>query len=219
MRILGISSATKVVSIGLIDESRVLVETTVAGSQSERIIFYVKEAGIEPEQIDAVAVAIGPGSYSGLRGSVTAAKTLAQALKVPIASVNTLEAIAFNLIDIHGTMAVMLEARADEYNFALFSAKEGKLQRLTDDLVMKQAQIVAKLKGVTGELHLVGATQGLRADLAGSNYLFADETHSIPYGINVARLGLARIKAGQQEDPLSLAPQYSHRPNIREYPH
>jgi len=117
-------------------------------------------------------------------------------------------------------MAVVLDARADEYNFALFSAKGGELQRLTEDLAMKRDQIVAKLKEVTGTIHLVGNSRGFREQgLVGNNILYADEIHSIPYGINVARLGLKQIKAGRLEDPLKLAPHYSHRPNIREYPH
>lgn len=217
MRLLGISGATKVVSIGLIDETKVLVETTVAGAQSERVIFYVKEAGIEPEQIEAVAVAIGPGSYSGLRGSVTAAKSLAQALNIPIVGVNTLEAIAYNLIEIEGTMAVVLDARADEYNFALFSAKRGKLQRLTDDLVVKLDALAAKLKKITGPIHLVGSIDGLKERGLGDNFFYADESHSIPYGLNVARLGLEKIKNGERADLLKLVPHYSHQPNIREF--
>ncbi|MFA5034762.1 MAG: tRNA (adenosine(37)-N6)-threonylcarbamoyltransferase complex dimerization subunit type 1 TsaB [Candidatus Margulisiibacteriota bacterium] len=217
MRLLGISGATKVVSIGLIDETKVLVETTVAGAQSERVIFYVKEAGIEPEQIEAVAVAIGPGSYSGLRGSVTAAKSLAQALNIPIVGVNTLEAIAYNLIEIEGTMAVVLDARADEYNFALFSAKGGKLQRLTDDLVVKLGALADKLKKISGPIHLAGNTKGLKECGLGDNFLFAEENHSIPYGLNVARLGLEKIKNGERADLLKLVPHYSHQPNIREF--
>jgi tRNA threonylcarbamoyladenosine biosynthesis protein TsaB len=84
-----------------------------------------------------VAVAVGPGSYSGLRGGLAVAKTLAQTLKVPLAGISTLEAIAYNLINVEGTMAVILDAKADEYNFALFGASRGKLKRLTGDMVLK----------------------------------------------------------------------------------
>jgi len=71
----------------LIEAEKVLVETTLANVQTERIMFYVKEAGIEPKQIEAVAVAIGPGCYSGLRGGLATAKSLAQTLNVPIVGV------------------------------------------------------------------------------------------------------------------------------------
>ena len=156
MKVLGISSATKVISIGLIDQGKVLVETTVSDIHAEKIMFYVREAGIEPKQIEGVAVAQGPGSYSGLRGGLAAAKSLAQTLKVPLVGVSTLEAIAYNLINIEGTMAVILDAKSDEYNFALFGASSGKLKRLTDDLVIKLDKLAEKLSKISGEIYLVG---------------------------------------------------------------
>ena len=75
MRILGISSATKVISIGLVDEEAILAEATLAEVRSEKIMSYVKEAGVEPSQLEGIAVAAGPGSYSGLRGGLATAKS------------------------------------------------------------------------------------------------------------------------------------------------
>ena len=219
MRILGISSATKVISIGLVDEDKVLVETTVSDIRAEKIILYVSEAGIKPEQIEGVAVAQGPGSYSGLRGGLAAAKSLAQTLNVPLVGVSTLAAIAYNLVDIEGTMAVILDAKRDEYNFALFGAHQGELKRLSDDLVLPIDKIVQNLSKITGEIYLTGNLREVTGKLKGKNFHFAEDMHSHPYGINVARLGLLKIKAGETEDPLKLTPKYSHKPNIREYKH
>jgi tRNA threonylcarbamoyladenosine biosynthesis protein TsaB len=216
MRILGISSATKVISIGLIDEDKVLVETTVSDIRAERVIFYIKEAGIDSGQIDGVAVAVGPGSYSGLRGGLAAAKSLAQSLNVPLVGVSTLEAIAYNLVEIEGAMAVVLDAKADEYNFALFGAASGKIKRLTDDLVIKFDALRERISRISGEIWFVGNTKGIK-DIKGDNYHFAEDIHSHPYGINVARLGMIKVKAGEVSDPLELVPSYSHRPNVREY--
>jgi tRNA threonylcarbamoyladenosine biosynthesis protein TsaB len=219
MRILGISSATKLISIGLVDDDKVLAEATVAGIQAEKVMFYIKEAGIDPQQIEGVAVAQGPGSYSGLRGGLAVAKALAQTLGIPLVGVSTLEAIAYNLIEIEGTMAVILDAKSDEYTFALFGASGGKLKRLTDDLVLKIDKIVDKLSGISGEIYLVGKVDGLKSGELGKkgNFHFAAEMHSHPYGINVAKIGLDMIKAGETSDPLKLTPNYSHMPNIREY--
>ena len=217
MRILGLSSATKIISIGLVDQGKILAETTLADCRTEKIAFYIKEAGIEPRQIEAVAVADGPGSYSGLRGGLATAKSLAQSLQVPLIGISTMEAIAYNLADIEGTMAVVLDARLDEYNLALFGAADGKIKRLTDDIVIKLDQLIAKLGQISGELWIVGSVTEIKARLAGENYHFADDIHSHPYGSNVARLGSIKLKAGQADDPLTLAPKYSHKPNIREF--
>lgn len=216
MRVLGLSGATKIISLGLIDDAELLAATTVADIHAEKIMYYVKEAGIEPSQIEGVAVASGPGSYSGLRGSLAAAKSLAQSLNVPLAGVPTLDAIAYNLIDIEGTVMVVLEARADEYNCALFGVSRGKLSRLTDDVVMKLGAIKERLAKISGEIWLAGDTAGL-PESARPNLHFAEAVHAHPYGVNVARLGLEKIKAGKIDDPLELAPLYSHQPNIREF--
>ncbi len=216
MRILGISSATKVISIGLIDEDKILVESTVSDIHAEKIMFYVKEAGIDPKQIEGIAVAVGPGSYSGLRGGLAAAKALAQTLNVPLVGVSTLEAVAYNLIDLEGTMAVILDAKADEYNFALFGAHKGKLKRLTGDLVIKLEKLSERLSRISGDIWMVGNIKDIKG-IGGGNFHLAEDIHSHPYGINVARLGLLKIKAGETADPFKLTPRYSHKPNIREY--
>jgi len=217
MRILGISSATKVISLGLINDGQLLVETTLADCRSERIAFYIKEAGILPEQIEGIAVAIGPGSYSGLRGGLATAKTMAQSLNVSLVGVPTLDAIAYNLADIEGTMAVILDAKMDEYNFALFGASQGQIKRLTEDLALKEDHLIDKLDKISGRLWLIGKTDKLKLRLNKENFSFAEEIHSHPYGVNVARLGLLKIAAGQIDDPLRLIPHYLHQPNIIEY--
>jgi tRNA threonylcarbamoyladenosine biosynthesis protein TsaB len=218
MKIVGISSATKVISIGLVDDDKVLIETTVDDIRAEKILFYIDQAGIKPEQIEGVAVAAGPGSYSGLRGGLAVAKSLAESLNVPLVGVSTLEAIAYNLIDSNGTIAAILDAKRDDYSFALFSVANGKLKRQTDDLVLTIDGIAAKLSEQKGEVHLTGNLKEIRVKMKKNDGIhFAEDTHSHPYGINVARLGLLKIKAGQIEDPQSFVPKYSHVPNIREY--
>lgn len=226
MRVLGISSADKIISVALVDGDKPLLSTTVAGARAEKVMFYIKEAGIKPEDIDGVAVAAGPGSYSGLRGGLAAAKTLAQVLEVPLVSVSTLEAIAYNLIDIEGTIAVILHARSEEYNFALFGAARGKLKRLTDDMVIKAEALEERISRISGEIWVAGDTRVIKdikpclpagRGIKKRNIHFVDGVHSQPYGTNVAQLGLIKFKDGKRDDPLKLAPRYSHQPNIREY--
>ena len=217
MRILGISSATKIISIGLIEGEKVMVETTLAELQAEKVIYYIKEAGIEPEGIEGVAVAVGPGSYSGLRGGLATAKSLAQSLKVPLAGISTLEAIAYNLIDSEGTIAVILDARLDEYNFALFGASGGKLKRLTGDLVLKLESLLTLLEKISGRILLAGNLTAVKEKIKKDNLCFSEEINSIPFGSNVAKLGLLKIEAGKSDDLLKLVPQYSHRPVFKEF--
>jgi len=191
MRVLGISSATKVVSLGFIDDDKVLFDKTIDELHSEKILYYVKQKGIKPEQIDAVAVAAGPGSYSGLRGGLATAKLLAQTLNIPLILVSTLEAIAYSQVDKDGEIVVILNAKRDEYNYAKFKAEKGQLIRLTDDLVSTMDKINIENTVVLKEKD--------------------------PLGINVAKVGLIKLQLGEIEEPLKAVPKYSHQPNIKEY--
>ena len=98
--ILSIETSTKICSVALHNEGQLLAETTlhVDKSHSEKLAVLIKDilsyADVTSKQLAAVAVASGPGSYTGLRIGVSSAKGLCYALGIPLISVNTLEAMA-----------------------------------------------------------------------------------------------------------------------------
>jgi len=222
MAVLGISSATKTISAGLAEEGKVLAEISVSGKEAftEDLMVYidklVKESG---KKISAVAVTQGPGAYAGLRGGLAVAKTLSQVLNLPLVGVSTLEAVAYNLLNITCTLAAITDARGDEYNFALFTSDTGNISRLTADLVLSSERIVDLLSQVNGELYLAGQTGGIYAKLKSVNpeTRVIEKTNSYARGGLVAILGEKQIMEGKADDPLKLMPKYSHQPNIREW--
>lgn len=222
MKVLGITSAIGIVGAGICDDGNILAECSVSSRivQSEKLITLVdnvlKRTKLKIGDIDAVAVTTGPGSYSGLRGGLAAAKGLVSSLDIPIISVSTLHAIAFNFIDLEGTIAVAVNACRDDYNFSLWGSKNGKLKRLTADITVKIGKIVEKLSGVNGKM-LLAADEALRKRMKNDNILLAEPKNSVPWAVNVARIGLDKLKRKEVEDHIKLAPSYSHKPNIREF--
>ena len=222
MKILGITSAVDVVGAGIASDGGVLAECTVSSKimRSEKLITLIddvlKRAKLKINDIDAVAVTTGPGSYSGLRGGLATAKGLVEALDIPIISVSTLHAIAFNFVDIDGTVAIAVNACRDDYNFSLWGSDNGKLKRLTGDITAKIDRIVDKLSQVRGKLTLA-ADETLRKKIKNDNILLAEQKNIVPWAVNVARIGLGKLKNGEVEDYIKLSPNYSHKPNIREY--
>src|SRR3989338_3960275 len=101
MKILGISTAGKIIDVGLIDEDKILSEFSSSQLKSEDVVVLIEqifcEANFEIKEIDAICVAEGPGSYSGLRGGLAAANSFSQVLNIPLVGVSTLEAIAYNI--------------------------------------------------------------------------------------------------------------------------
>lgn len=219
MKVLGISTGTKHISIGLIETGppvSVISDYSVSGLRSEDLTAMIdrslKDAGIDISDIGMIAAASGPGSYSGLRGGLAAAKSFAQALSVPVREVSTLEAMAYNLADVRGTIAVVCDAVRGEVNFALFAAGTAGFKRLTDDMTVPEARIKDLLSGIKGEIHVVSSVP---QDITGGpgEQMAAGSQNAVPRGVNAAIIALSKGDA----DLLKLAPKYSHMPNVREY--
>lgn len=206
MFILGISSTTKVLSVALVEDDKVLAEFNVAGkrAKAENITFFVKEmlkkAKFDIGKVDALAVAQGPGSYGGIRGGVTSAKSFAQVLKVSVIGVSTLEAMAYNFIDSDSTVLVILDAKRNELNVALFAVAAGKLKRLTDDFVIDEEKLSAKIKNIKGKFTIASALKNF--------------AQCFPRASNVALIAKDKVKSTGLEGFLSLIPKYSHKSNI-----
>jgi tRNA threonylcarbamoyladenosine biosynthesis protein TsaB len=95
MLILAFDMATSVVTSALVQDGAVIVErVSKPRSVLEDIDALLREAGVEPEQLDALAVGTGPGSFTGVRIGLATARALAFALDVPAAGVSTLDALA-----------------------------------------------------------------------------------------------------------------------------
>ncbi|MCB0495838.1 MAG: tRNA (adenosine(37)-N6)-threonylcarbamoyltransferase complex dimerization subunit type 1 TsaB [Cyclobacteriaceae bacterium] len=135
--ILSIETSTKICSVALHNEGQLLAETTlhVDKSHSEKLAVLIKDilsyADVTSKQLAAVAVASGPGSYTGLRIGVSSAKGLCYALGIPLISVNTLEAMArgmSKLITEEAILCPMLDARRMEVYCLLTDTKLNVLQ-------------------------------------------------------------------------------------------
>ncbi len=223
MTILGISSATNLISVAIVDDSGIIAETNVSGKDSftEDIIKYIdKSASFKKEPITGISVVNGPGSYSGLRGSISTAKALAYSLNIPIVGVSTLETIAYNFIDETCTVAAITDARRDEYNFALFACNDNKIKRLTKDLLLSEEKILRIAKSFEEKIYFADSSSRLLNKFKGEKEIkvcWASKKKSLPYGANAAFIGRSIFKEGKSENFLKLSAKYSVEPNIREY--
>lgn len=93
-------------------------------------------AGLPFEAVDRLAVSVGPGSYTGLRIGLSAVKGLAMPFGTPCVGVSTLLSLAYNLLPFEGVVCAALDARVGQVFAALFSIKDGRVTRLTDDAAM-----------------------------------------------------------------------------------
>lgn len=141
--ILCIETATEICSVAVSINGKMvsLRETTDQNSHSERLTTFIqeaiKEANLNLKDIDAVAVSMGPGSYTGLRIGVSAAKGFCFGLGVPLIAVSTLESIAFGVKDnADGALIVpMIDARRMEVYTAIYNSNAELTTKIEAEVV------------------------------------------------------------------------------------
>ncbi len=162
MKILAFETSAKAVSVALLDGSKLLAEsyqnTGLTHSQTLMVMAedLLKQCGLQPADIRAVAVANGPGSFTGVRIGVAAAKGFAWGAELPLVGVSTLEAMAEHLAAYDGYVCPVMDARRSQVYNALFQAEKGVLSRVTEDRAISLEDLGKELAELPGPIFLVG---------------------------------------------------------------
>lgn len=152
MKILGIDSSARSASAAITDGEKVLgcfyTNTGLTHSQTlmPMIESLLKNANVKLDDIDLIAVNKGPGSFTGIRIGVAAAKGMADVLKIPVYGASTLGSMAYNLIDTDCIACCAMDARCGQVYNALFDITDGKITRLTEDNADSIENVEKKLK-------------------------------------------------------------------------
>lgn len=116
----------------------------------------LKSVGAGFDKLDRVAVTSGPGSFTGVRIGVSAAKGLGYALGVPCVGVSALHAIALGLTGFEGLICAVMDARRSQFYNALFSVKGGKPVRITPDRAISAEELETELLNYNEKIYLAG---------------------------------------------------------------
>lgn len=186
--ILAIETATEVCSAALIHTSNVLAQRSVheKNVHSELLLSLIDEVLTESRilrsQVTAVAVSIGPGSFTGLRIGLSAAKGLAMSLKIPIIAVPTLDGIAEgvrlnNLLSSGTAFCAMIEAKRDEAFFAFYRISADDVVRTTEYSIKDRTSILqdaTALNAATSQPILSAVSVGMLAERKEKEFLISD---------------------------------------------
>lgn len=152
MKILGIDSSAKSASAAVTENGKVIssfyINTGLTHSQTlmPMIDSALKCADISLGDIELIAVNKGPGSFTGIRIGVAAAKGLADVSNIPTYGVSTLEAMAYNLVCTDCIAVCVMDARCNQVYTALFDITDGKVTRITDDEAISIDELGKKIK-------------------------------------------------------------------------
>jgi tRNA threonylcarbamoyladenosine biosynthesis protein TsaB len=162
MIILGIETATQQVGCALGGAEGVFASFHAARGRrhaemlAPAIDFVAKQARIELDEVVVVAVDIGPGLFTGLRVGVATAKAIAQALRVPVIGLSSLDLLAFAVRHADRLIATVIDARRGEVFRALYRPVPGGVQRVAAPRVCSPADLAAELMAMSESCLLVG---------------------------------------------------------------
>lgn len=152
MNILAIDTSNHVLGVAILKNEQVIGEiaTNLTKNHSTRLMpaidALMKEVGMKTEDLDQIAVAKGPGSYTGVRIGLTTAKTLAWVLNIPIVGVSSLEILAYQGSFFEGYICPFFDARRGLVYSGLYKWKNNQLIPVYEDKNILMEAVLEKLK-------------------------------------------------------------------------
>ena len=218
MKILGLDSSGIVASVAVVDEDNVLAEYTVnyKKTHSQTLLpmldEIVKMTELDLNTIDAIAVAAGPGSFTGLRIGSATAKGLGLALKKPLAAVPTVEALAYNLYDTSGLICPLMDARRNQVYTGVYQFENHKMVTVKEQMAVSVTELIDLLNLLGEPVTFLGDGVGVFCETIRQNlkvpFSFAPAHVNKQRAAAVAALGMEYCKAGKVETAQEHAPDY-----------
>ena len=217
MLILAFETSAKAASVALTENGKLLGEsyqnTGLTHSQTLMVMAedLLKQCGKTVNDLTAVAVAEGPGSFTGVRIGVAAAKGFAWGRQIPCYGISTLEAMALSLGAYEGNICACMDARRSQVYNALFYVNQGNLERRSEDRAIALSDLKVQLEQIQGPIFLVGDGAALTyKTLSGEipNLILPPGHRLHQRAVGVALLAEVQAAAGQIGDGNALSPNY-----------
>ena len=216
---ISIDTSNETASIALSDSGYVTAELTWRAGQNHGTELLPNIDHLldktDSSMIKGVIVAIGPGSFNGLRVGLATAKGLALSFNAPLVGISTLEVEAYQHALHSEPICPIFNAGRGEIAAALFANKDGKWQKLMDEHITKIDELCAKLKNKTifcGQITEEIASQ-LKGYL-GEKAIIAEGVLLLRRAGYLAELGAKRLANGEEDNPATLQPLYLRKPAI-----
>lgn len=208
--ILNIETATKNCSVSLAKEGKTILCKEIAEegySHAERLHVFIEDlvqkAGIHFKDIQAIAVSQGPGSYTGLRIGVSAAKGLCYALNVPLIAVDTLQVLASQVQVEDGLIIPMIDARRMEVYSAIFDVKFEKIRETQAEVITENS-----FETISETVYFVGdCADKCKSVITKSNFIFLEEI-KYPSATAMSILSFSKFQNKDFEDLAYFEPYY-----------
>lgn len=162
MKILALDSSGLVASVAVLENDTLLAEYTInyKKTHSQTLLPMLEIVGqmieLDLNSIDAIAVAAGPGSFTGLRIGAATAKGLGLALEKPLVGVPTTEALAYNLYGTKALICPIMDARRNQVYTGIYQFEKGAMKTITEQMAVDILQLLALLNDKGQEVIFLG---------------------------------------------------------------
>jgi tRNA threonylcarbamoyladenosine biosynthesis protein TsaB len=217
MHVLAIETSGDVTGVAVVDEKGIAAEVSfrhamqLSRSLMPRVQDVLAIAGLTVSDLEGVAVSVGPGSFTGLRIGVTAAKSLAYGAGLPIASIPTLAALAWETPAPPDVLvASLISASATDVFAALFQWSNGVVEPRAEELLLPAQELGVRLSRTPLKVVMAGQLGLHRAmfqELIGERLTLAGEDRS-PRPGTIGLLGRRRLLEGAGDPVHAVAPRY-----------
>lgn len=218
MKILGLDSSGIVASVAIVEDDVLIAEYTVnyKKTHSQTLLPMLDEIAKMTEfdlnSIDAIAVAAGPGSFTGLRIGSATAKGLGLALKKPLIAIPTVEGLAYNLYDISGLICPIMDARRKQVYTGIYRFTDHQLKVVEDQMAVPMETVIEKLNQYGEAVTFLGDGVPVFHELIVEKmtvpYSFAPAHVNKQRAAAVAALGEIYYRQGKTETAMEHVPDY-----------
>ncbi len=222
MIILAFDSTAKAASCAVIDDGKIIGHYNIDNglTQSELLLpmaeALLKTLGISFSEIDAYAVSVGPGSFTGVRIGVSLVKGLAFGRNIPCIEVSTIEALAENMSGLEGILVPAMDARRAQVYNALFNSDGNNYIRITEDRAISLTELAEELKKYTGrKIYISGDGYNVAKKALTEVGLHIENTPELlinESAASVAKVAYKKLLCGETVTDSEIAPTYLRLP-------
>ena len=224
MKILSLECSAAAASSAVTEDGKILASSfvNIKLTHSQTLLPMIenalKSAMLKFDDIEGIAVSCGPGSFTGIRIGIAAAKGLAAPKNLPCAAVSTLYSMAYNFADTDCILCAVMDARCNQVYNAVFDIEDGKITRLCEDRAILCGELAEELKKVSQNTNKCVIIVGDGTEVF---YPFAKDVPNIKKSgennryQNAASVGLAAedmFSSGKTVSPEELLPTYLRLP-------
>ena len=208
MKILSISTSSNIASVAITEDEETILELNINNSKthSETLIPLVQElfekTNLDISQINLIACDVGPGSFTGIRIGIASVKAIAESLNIPVASVTSLETLAYNVSNSnYDTICTLIDARNNQVYAGIFD----KNYNLLEDYIADDIKIVIdKLKKYKNIVY-VGDGALVHKNLLNIKCF---EQENVIHAKNIAKCGYNKFKSEAIKNADTITPLY-----------